>query len=81
MLGHRTHGLQCIQALTALSALFCQGNVLLHRGLDPKELAHLIESSAEARRRGNTAEPAYGIVALLDPTMVLLQEIVEIVIS
>jgi hypothetical protein len=37
-----------IQALTEPSALFCQGNVLLHRGPDPKELAHLIESSAEA---------------------------------
>jgi hypothetical protein len=45
--GYHNHGLQGIQLLTEPSALFCQGNVLLHRGTDPKELAHLIECSAE----------------------------------
>ena len=66
-----------IQSLMEPSALFCQGNVLLHRGRCPKELAHLIEGSAEARCRGHTSESAHGVVALFDTTMILLESIVE----
>ena len=35
VLGYHNHGLQGIQSLTEPSALFCQGNVLLHGGTDP----------------------------------------------
>jgi len=66
-----------IQSLMEPSALFCQGNVLLHRGRCPKELAHLIEGEARARCRGHTSESAHGVVALFDTTMILLESIVE----
>lgn len=59
------------------SALLYQGNVLLHRGTGPKELAHLIEGSAEARCRGHAAESAHGGGALCDPPVILLESMVE----
>ncbi len=52
--------------------------MLLHRGTGPKELAHLIEGSAEARGLGHASEPTHGVVALFDATMILLQSMVEI---
>jgi hypothetical protein len=64
---------QRIQSLTEPIAVFCQGNVLLHGGADPKELVYLIEGSAEARCRGNASEPAHGVGALFDATVILLE--------
>src|SRR2546421_230615 len=58
-------------------ALLGKGNPLLHRRPDPKELAHFIEGTAEARGLGHAAEPTHGGIALLDATVILLQSIVE----
>jgi hypothetical protein len=58
-----------------------QGNLLLHRGTDPKELAHFIKSATKACCRGHTSEPTHRVIALLDATVVLLQSIVEIAIG
>ncbi len=81
MLGHQHHGFQSFQSLAEHLALVGKGNLLLHSGPDPEELAHFIKGTAEACCRGHTSEPAHGIVALLDPTVVLLQSIVEIAIG
>ncbi len=47
VLGHQRHGLQSVQLVTEHLALLGKGNLLLHSGPDPEELAHFIEGSAE----------------------------------
>jgi len=81
VLGHLHQGLQGVQPLTEQLALLHQGNLLLHGGTDPKELAHFIEGSAVARGLGHASEPAHGVVALFDATVILLESIVEIVVG
>ncbi len=81
MLGHQQQGLQSVQLVAEHLALLGKGNLLLHHRPDPKELAHFIEGSAEARCRGHASEPTHGMIALLDTTMVLLQSIVEITVG
>ncbi len=77
MVGHQHHGLQSVQLVAEHLALLGKGNPLLHRRPDPKELAHFIEGTAEARCRGHADEPTHGVIALLDATVILLQSIVE----
>jgi hypothetical protein len=48
MLSHQLQGLQSFQSLTEQITLLHQGNLLLHGGPNPKELAHFIEGTAEA---------------------------------
>jgi len=47
LLGYQHHGLQSFQSVAKRLTLVGQGNLLLHGGPDPKELAHFIEGSAE----------------------------------
>ena len=70
MLGHQHHGLQSVQLVAEHLALLGKGNPLLHRRTDPKELAHFIEGTAEARCRDHAAEPTHGVIALLDATVI-----------
>ena len=46
-LGHQHHGRKRFQSLTDQIALVGKGNLLLHGGPDPEELAHFIEGSTE----------------------------------
>jgi hypothetical protein len=55
--------------------------VLLHGGADPKELAHFIEGSTEARSRGHASKPTHRVVTLFDATVILLQSIVQIAVG
>ena len=48
VLSHQLQGLQSFPSLTEQIALVHQGNLLLHGGTAPKELAHFIEGTAEA---------------------------------
>ncbi|HYU76431.1 MAG TPA: hypothetical protein VEL31_27485 [Ktedonobacteraceae bacterium] len=48
LLGHQHHDLQSVQPVAESLALLNEGNALLHRHADPKELTHLIESATEA---------------------------------
>jgi len=70
-----------VQLVAEHLALVGKGNLLLHRGTDPKELAHFLEGAAEARGRGHTSEPTHGVIALLDATVILLQSIVEVAVG
>jgi hypothetical protein len=65
VLGHRNLDLHGIQSLTEYIALLQQGNLLLDGATDPEEMAHFIESPAEASCRGHASESTRGIVALL----------------
>ena len=53
-----------------------QGDALARPGLGTEILTLLLEADAEAGRRGESAEAAHGIVALLERPMVLLDAIV-----
>jgi hypothetical protein len=81
MLGHQHHGLQSFQLVADHLASVGKGNLLLHRCKDPKELAHFIEDSAEARCRGHAPEPTHEVIALFDATVILLQSIVEVAVG
>ena len=48
MLGHQHHGRKRFQSVAKRLTLVGKGNLLLHGGPDPKELAHFIEGTAEA---------------------------------
>lgn len=77
MVGHQHHGLQSVQSVAERLALLGMGNLLLHRGPDPKELAHFIKGAAEARCRGHACEATHRVITFFDATMVLLQSISE----
>jgi hypothetical protein len=77
VLGCHNHGVEGIQPLTEHLASLREGNLLLDGGAVSEELAHLIERSAKAGRRGHASEPAHRIVALFDPPVILLQSIVD----
>jgi len=61
--------------------LLVQGDRLRHGPTHPEKLTHFIESATEARCRCEASKPTHGIVALLHATVVLLQSIVEILIT
>jgi hypothetical protein len=48
VLSHQFQGHQSFQSLKEQITLVHQGNLLLHGGTDPKELAYFIEGTAEA---------------------------------
>ncbi len=48
VLSDQHHGLQSFQSVAEHLTLVGKGNVLLHRGPDPKELARFLEGAAEA---------------------------------
>jgi hypothetical protein len=81
MLDYQHHGLQSVQLVAEHLVLAGKGTLLLHGGMDPKELAHFIKSATKACCRGRTSEPTHRVIALLDATVVLLQSIVEIAIG
>ncbi len=70
-----------VQLVAEHLALLGKGNLLLHGGTDPKELAHFIKSATKACCRDHTSEPTHRVIALLDAMVVLFPSIVEIVIG
>jgi len=46
--------------------------------MDPQELAHFIEGTAEGCCRDNISEPTHGLGALCDATAILLKSIVKV---
>src|SRR6266700_615829 len=78
VLSYQIQGLQSFQSLAEQITLLHQRNLLLHGGTDPKELAHFVEGTAKTGCRWEASKPAHGIVALLDPTVVLLNAIIKV---
>src|SRR5258708_28381886 len=72
MLSHQNHGIDGIQSLTEPIALFCQGNILLHRAADPKELAHLCWlHRTSVRKNGETCAKTIGLPSV--PSRIILE--------
>jgi hypothetical protein len=54
-----------------------EGEGLMAVGLRAEKRTQLVEQTTEARRRGAMFEPAYWPIPLCDPTMILLQMVIQ----